>query len=355
MAIQTNIPPDLTDAERTFIFQELDGELNSRILYALLHGIYTGIIAVTLWNTFTSKHQPVGRVMVIIIALLYIVTTINVATAWVYTRLIFVNNGQSFWTKYLYYTVPSVTVVVVSGTTSAVCTVLASSTIIWRCWMVCRQQWLIVLLPILFLVSAIVIQIIVTYKVCAAPYDPFVLGTVLYAPFILVTNLWCTLLIIYRIVTVIRAGNNGGGGLGTYRHVIELLVESAALSSIFAILYVICFARQNAAFYYFTILAASAKGVAPTLLVGRIAAGHARPHDSWQGSMISRSLHFRTRSGGQNSQQDSTDNIGIENGIREDDPIAQPEDSHCDIKEVDNRRDNLEDTRPEDDPNSMVV
>lgn len=39
MAIQTNIPPDLTDADRTFIFQELDGELNSRILYALLHGL----------------------------------------------------------------------------------------------------------------------------------------------------------------------------------------------------------------------------------------------------------------------------------------------------------------------------
>lgn len=103
------------------------------------------------------------------------------------------------------------------------------------------------------------IQIIVTYKVCAAPYDPFVLGTVLYASFILVTNLWCTLLIIYRIVTVIRAGNNAGGGLGTYRHVIELLVESAALYSIFAILYVICFARHNAAFYYFTILATIAK------------------------------------------------------------------------------------------------
>ncbi len=68
--------------------------------------------------------------MVIIIALLYIVTTINVAFSWVYTRLIFVNNGQSIWTKYLYYTIPSVTVVVASGTTAAVCTVLASSTIV---------------------------------------------------------------------------------------------------------------------------------------------------------------------------------------------------------------------------------
>ncbi len=38
MAIQTNIPANLTNAERALIFQELDGELNSKILYALLQG-----------------------------------------------------------------------------------------------------------------------------------------------------------------------------------------------------------------------------------------------------------------------------------------------------------------------------
>ncbi len=47
------------------------------------------------------------------------------------------------------------------------------------------------------------------------------------------------------------------------------------------------------------------QGIAPTLLVGRVAAGHARPDDSWQGSIVS-SLHFGTRLGGQNSQQDTT-------------------------------------------------
>lgn len=29
------------------------------------------------------------------------------------------------------------------------------------------------------------------------------------------------------------------------------------------------------------------QGVAPTLLAGRVAAGHARPDDSWRGSIIS--------------------------------------------------------------------
>ncbi|KAK0421853.1 hypothetical protein EV421DRAFT_606060 [Armillaria borealis] len=44
------------------------------------------------------------------------------------------------------------------------------------------------------------------------------------------------------------------------------------------------------------------QGIAPTLLVGRVAASHARPDDSWQGSIVS-SLHFGTLPGGQNSQQ----------------------------------------------------
>lgn len=33
------------------------------------------------------------------------------------------------------------------------------------------------------------------------------------------------------------------------------------------------------------------QGIAPTLLVGRVATGHSRPEESWQGSVMS-SLHF---------------------------------------------------------------
>ncbi len=35
----------------------------------------------------------------------------------------------------------------------------------------------------------------------------------------------------------------------------------------------------------------------PTILVGRIAAGHARPDDSWSENSSSSSLRFRTHSG----------------------------------------------------------
>ncbi len=68
MVAQDIIPLNLTDAEKAFILQSLDTNLNARILISLLHGthinsskccrlttpapvgIYTGIVTVTLWS-----------------------------------------------------------------------------------------------------------------------------------------------------------------------------------------------------------------------------------------------------------------------------------------------------------------
>ncbi len=38
MATQTDIPSRLTDDYKAFLFKNLDAQLNSGILYALLHG-----------------------------------------------------------------------------------------------------------------------------------------------------------------------------------------------------------------------------------------------------------------------------------------------------------------------------
>ncbi len=71
----------------------------------------------------------------------------------------------------------------------------------------------------------------------------------------LASMLWCTSLIIYRIVTVARAG----GGLRNYRHVLEVLVESSALYSISLILYIAFLARNDISSIYFDTLAAFAR------------------------------------------------------------------------------------------------
>ncbi len=122
----------------------------------------------------------------------------------------------------------------------------------------------------------------------------------------LATTLMCTLLIVYRILSV------GGvkAGLRTYRGVVEVIVESAALYSIILIIYISLNVRDEHCAAYTDAIGASIKvgfcllrlgetneldtqGIAPTLLVGRVAAGHARPNDSWKESHLSwTSLRF---------------------------------------------------------------
>ncbi|KAG7445564.1 uncharacterized protein BT62DRAFT_920280 [Guyanagaster necrorhizus] len=137
-----------------------------------------------------------------------------------------------------------------TGTTGIICTILADSVMIWRCWIVWSQHWLSILPPVLFLLSATAFKINFLYQ-----------------------------------------------------DYIETNYEE----------YIITFFSHNSAIaVYFEFLAVMTRGIAPTLLVGRVAAGHAHPDDSWQRSVISGSLHFGTHSGDQTSQQDSMISIDLE-------------------------------------------
>ncbi|PBK90781.1 hypothetical protein ARMGADRAFT_1032291 [Armillaria gallica] len=239
-AAQTNTPPDLTDAEKAVIFQELDVVLNATILYSLLCEINS----------------------------------------------MFVNHGQNLLTKFVVYISPGTVTSIGAGVVGAICSILADSTM-------CRFD-------VVGWSGDDVFKIIGTYKGYINPYGS-IFGYIIYTFFVLASTLWCTSLIIYRVVTVTRAG----GGLKDYRHVLEVLVESLALYSISLILCIAFLARNDISLIYFDTLAAAARGIAPTLLVGRVAAGHARPDTSWQGSVISGSLRFKVKSESRSSQPNS--------------------------------------------------
>ncbi len=79
---------------------------------------------------------------------------------------------------------------------------------------------------------------------------------IIYISCVIATTLWCTILIVLRILIVIRAQRGEGGSLGEYRHVIELLIESSALHSVTLIIYVALEGSSNWASDYFNTLAA---------------------------------------------------------------------------------------------------
>ncbi len=70
-------------------------------------------------------------------------------------------------------------------------------------------------------------------------------------------TLLCTLLIVFRIVTVGRA--NRDAALGGYRLIIEIIVESAALLSIIVIIYMVTYVRGVYPEIYIDVIAASIK------------------------------------------------------------------------------------------------
>ncbi|PBK93720.1 hypothetical protein ARMGADRAFT_1030289 [Armillaria gallica] len=246
MATQTDIPTWLTNSDLAYLTHIFDSGLNSRLLFSQLLGIYTGIFAVTMWNA-------VG----------------------------YTSHGQNMWMRYLSLTGDYTALGSVGeGTAGIICNILADSTMIWHCWMVWGQHYSIVVLPSLCLFASTA------------------------------TTIWCTLLIVYRILSVGWANSGAEGRLGAYWHVIEVLVESSALYSICLIIYVVCYASNNWGGYYADILASISRGIAPTLLIGRVATGHALPDDSWNGSIMS-SLHFGQDQSQTSPQQDSMFSISL--------------------------------------------
>ncbi|SJK98316.1 uncharacterized protein ARMOST_01581 [Armillaria ostoyae] len=334
MATQSDVPPGLTDHDRAFIYQYLDANLNCGILYALLHGIYTGILAVTLWNIFINKCWPIRRAMVVVIILLHALVTINFAATWSFTHSAFIDYGKTFLAVFSELNGDTQATVLVMGIASSMSTILADLFMMWYCWMVWGRCWLIILLPILFLISGTISRIIELYH----QYDnqgPTEIFQTLYVSFILATTLWCTLFIIYRIFTIAGVKRGAEGRLRVFHHFIEVLVASSALYSIFLILDLAFVIQINLRAYYVDVIATIAKGTAPTLLVGRITTGHrARPDDSWQGSVIASASirsqeqeHSRT-----SSQEDRPTSLVLdgdleaqrESGVREPSPTFFP-------------------------------
>ncbi len=81
----------------------------------------------------------------------------------------------------------------------------------------------------------------------------------LYTSFVLATTLWCTVLIIYRILTLAGVKRGTGGRLGVYQHFIEVFIESSALYSVSLIVLLALTICENFGLFYLDIIAGIAK------------------------------------------------------------------------------------------------
>ncbi|KAK0481116.1 hypothetical protein EDD18DRAFT_1436428 [Armillaria luteobubalina] len=218
--LETDIAtPKLTESQVNDMFHALDIQLNTTILFASLHGFYTGVMVVSLWTI--GAYLPHLRVF----------SPLSCNDAQFEAKIVYVIEGP----------VSSSGAVGLCGDGLGVSCSFRLFALLWE-WSV---NW-----------------------------------AVLYSSFILATLIWCTILIIYRILKI----SSMAAAIRSYRRAIEVIVDSAFLYSAILVILLVFEVRNNEVGNYLSTIAIEMRGTMPTILVGRIAAGHTRPDECWSDS-----------------------------------------------------------------------
>ncbi|KAK0429766.1 hypothetical protein EV421DRAFT_516068 [Armillaria borealis] len=231
------LPLDLSPDDKSDIIYWLDLTLNRMILQALLHGLYTGIVTVTLWVIFSSPKRLCSTFLCMIIIALYFLSTIALGSSWAFGRRGFIEYGDNCLTVYtaLLNNGPSLRAYyLISDIAGGISTLLVDITIIWRCWVLWECQWRVIFVPIICAIGSIVMKAMQMRSTFHSLPDNInevgqfaaeIDWSLLYILLMLATTLMCTSLIIYRIVRHARRTN-------TSLKVIEMLIESSAMYSL---------------------------------------------------------------------------------------------------------------------------
>ncbi|KAK0457348.1 uncharacterized protein EV420DRAFT_522170 [Desarmillaria tabescens] len=306
--------------------QVLIAQLNQALLGVFGHGIHTCVVIVALCATFLSKQRRLKKrhIMVSLIMCLYIFATIYVASDWVYTIYYSIGKGKenSGFVPNLYHS---------SAVGLGINTGIADGITIWRCWIIWGRRWSFVIPPILLFLAGGVCGCFAFQRglddVGTAPGTSLeIFWMTVFLSFSLGTTLWCTTLIIYRILTV-KKYTDDRMGTYVYCRIIEILVESASLHAIGLIGCMVLLNLNAVTSFYPLSLYITITAISPTLIVARVASGNARPDDSWQASNGASSLRFGSaaHSTSMNPDSELSADIDLEHDGSETTDSCEPE------------------------------
>ncbi|KAK0185439.1 hypothetical protein F5146DRAFT_1227836 [Armillaria mellea] len=276
--------PDLSQDDKSFMFSDLDMHLNRIILTSSLHGLYSGIVVVTLWTIFTSTKRLQGTFLRTTIIMLYVFMTAMFVTEWIFEHHAFIEYGNNYYSVYaalvddgLWFRVNYFT----AGITGGICTVLVNITIVYGvsgCSEIANGKWFSYQSCVSWL--QLVMQmfsgshVISTHKNTSVPFTAEIDWSLIYVVLILNTTLLSTILIVYRIVCF-------EGSLLLFRRIISALIVSVMLYTLTMIMYLALVGRNITAAYYADIVAAYAKDIVPTLLALHVVTGSTAISSQW--------------------------------------------------------------------------
>ncbi|KAK0237609.1 hypothetical protein EDD85DRAFT_830887 [Armillaria nabsnona] len=276
-------PPDLSQDDMRAIVDMLDVCLNLIILQALLHGLYTGIVAVTLWTTYTSTKRLHNTFLRTIIILLYLLSTMAFAISWAFEHRTFIKYGYNYYSVFRAFTDDGPwwrACYLISSITGGISTILVDVTLTWRCWTLWDRQWWVILIPMMCAVVGAVMKGMQMFSDIHVlllsdnmnEYVAQIDWPLIYSLMTLATNLMCTLFIVYRIVHFAQR-------IFSFRSIISAMIESSAIYPLAMIVYLVLVGRNLMSASYADIIVAYSKGIAPTFLVLRVATGSTSSSD----------------------------------------------------------------------------
>ncbi|PPQ69932.1 hypothetical protein CVT26_013257 [Gymnopilus dilepis] len=260
-------------------------ELNSTILSVFLWGIYTVVYAGTLYLYLTKKSSR-NKVIVWAISLSYWAYSSIVIMDWYRDQSVLLNNLGSRGALYAALFQGPLWPTLVTEVMDFIMTAVADGILIWRCYHVCGYSLRGILIPGFLLFCEVVIDVAVLSLLGASQLEPSrsqvnaISHLIAAQSFVTcATTLSSTTIIAYRIYTTSKREISGRSNR-LLMHVLEILVQSAAAYSLVAVAEAISSVVPQsgstapswyASAAYTSLLFIFISGIAPTVLVGRVA------------------------------------------------------------------------------------
>ncbi|PPR03016.1 hypothetical protein CVT26_004543 [Gymnopilus dilepis] len=295
----------------------ISSQVNSTTLYVFLWGIYTVIYAGTSY-LYLNKKSSRNNYILAAISLSYFAYSADVIMVWYLDQKAVVYDSETRDALYASLVQEPGWPILVTDVIAFILAAVADGVLIWRCFHVCGHSLRAILVPsfLLFCEIAIVafniaidLTFLITFGVdrlnpSDSQIDLFNRLLAVQAFITFATTLSSTSLIAYRIYTTSK-NDIPRSSKRLLHHILEILVQSAAVYSLMAIAQAVSSvipqtasnaASWDAAEIYTSILFTFISGVAPTVLVARVAMLDEK--DAYGSTTVSAplsGLHFHVR------------------------------------------------------------
>ncbi|KDR69428.1 hypothetical protein GALMADRAFT_145473 [Galerina marginata CBS 339.88] len=261
---------------------DISAVLNAGVMFTFLMGIYTTTYLV-------HRKGSRQRMVVVIITALYSNGVLQLGIQWWYLKLAIVNNGTTRGDILAEFFNLPLWSEVTDELTQMLMVILADVLLIWRCFYVWNRSIRVIALPVLLLVAEVGISI-ASVMIRFINFDPasssaarlFGLMQIALFSVSFTGSMAATILIAFRIHSMSNQENTHGG---RFKHVIEIVVQSAVIYSLALLLQIAysvqpVYAHETVYFAYCSYastLAFVLAGLVPTIMVARV---YASPGDN---------------------------------------------------------------------------